>query len=185
MGWFEKAPTRPGSFSVDEGVKVDFSCGNLYCIGDPQYYYEGYKFAFENNQYDYRTRSGILGDKAMIDGEKGYTPGGTSGLFQWFKDLDPTKVGSMYIGVANGSHGAFSRLDKDQCLGEAADIVDFSGTVNGGWSALSQEEWTYLTSGRTDANKLYNLNVTVNGVNGAVIAPDDWDTTNYPIVGTS
>lgn len=43
-----------------------------------------------------------------------------------------------------------------------------------GWDLLTDEEWNYLRNTRSNASNKYRVNVTVRGVHGLVIVPDDW-----------
>jgi len=49
------------------------------------------------------------------------------------------------------------------------------------WSVLSTSEWQYLLQERPQAAYRSCLNVTVSGVTGAFLVPDDWDISAYPI----
>ena len=68
--------------------------------------------------------------------------------------------------------------------GNPDDYTDFhewgaNAICNGGnadslWRTLTHDEWHYLLNTRTNAYKLQNLG-SVNGVNGLIILPDDWE----------
>lgn len=185
-GTFEnKSLVLPGIFSISDKSRVQFSRGNLVCMSnldDP--WGDSFTFTFENNQYDYRCRSGVQYDYAIIDGKPSFTPGGTSGFFQWVSEnaADNYWEWNYAKSYVYDSCGGFTEINKKDCTGKDTDVVDFS-RIGDGWSAPSHEEWRYLTSKRTNANLLFRTNVSVNGVDGALIAPDDWDTSRYPIVG--
>lgn len=104
--------------------------------------------------------------------------------------------------LARECFGAFSyhsRLSEYTFFwdGLRTDEVDFGKAFgpNSQWFTPSQAEWSFLIgynsttgecdnkSGRPNATKLCNSHVVVNGVSGMLLAPDDWDFTNTPIVG--
>ena len=49
------------------------------------------------------------------------------------------------------------------------------------WSVLSGSEWRYLLQERPQAPYRSFLNVTVSGVTGALLLPDDWDLSAHPM----
>lgn len=160
---------------VDKTIyKIEFAGGNLYCNNA-----SGYKYYFENNQWENRAMVAVGADKALLlqDGNiVTSTPESTSGLFQWQ--------------TAEG-YGAFSKTELTKLSGSSADVLDWGDAYDGpgGWRTLTNNEWaytielrkvkgksgygnsciwTYVDTGyKKDGAKVY--------MNGVLLFPDNWD----------
>ena len=146
------APATPakriGVFSVEKDKQVSFSQGNL------QYVQYRDEWRFAENQYDYigagNVKNGALADK--ID------------LFGWSGEDN------------NAPYGISTSTNNADYAGE---FVDWGSNVIQGdtantWRTLSKGELEYLIKGRKNASNL-RAAAQVNGVNGMVLLPDDWE----------
>ena len=173
-----------GKFTINaDGDRVYFSKGNLYCTrtddGADGY---TYSFAFETNQYDYRTiNDGTIVGKCVIGGEeKDTTPENTSGLFQW--NLDDVGEGKGYGAFTNGEVSKTTPATLD--WGEAYNAQH----AGENWTTLKISEWNYLTktrkvNGDTDFGKTCQW-VKYNGEWGLIIYCDGYDKTQYKTYAT-
>lgn len=59
--------------------------------------------------------------------------------------------------------------------------------TEGRWYTLTQEEWTYIISGRSTDSGMYYVRATVNDVPGVLLFPDNWDPDiyNFESINTS
>ena len=144
-----------GLFSVAANKKVRFSMGNL------QFNPKKYEFRFALHQYDR-----IGNDNTKIapnyDGWIDLFGYGTSG----YMGCEPTETntGNQYrqddIANTNYDWGVYNPISN-------------GGNKEGLWRTLTKEEWNFLFSGRANAAKLL-AKACVNGINGAIILPDDF-----------
>ncbi len=167
----------PGLFSVGEGKQVYFSKGNL------QYRATTRTWRFAEHQYD------IVG----LDNNKiSETYDGWIDLFGW--------------GTSGYDHGAVNWQpwsgNKDtqsnalhRAYGEAScDLSDHSGKADWGYSAISnggneehlwhtpsRDDWAYLFFVRNTASGVRFAKACVNGVNGLLLLPDNWDVSTYQL----
>ena len=168
----------PGHFSINDTLQVQFSQGNL------QYQASTDTWRFAGNQYDY-----VGADNANISA----TYEGWIDLFGW--------------GTSGYNHGAvcyqpwsISTSPYDYyAYGQAANhLYSESGQAdwgynpisNGGneehlWRTMTREEWTYLLSSRNTSSGMRYAMASVNGVNGIILFPDEWDESIAPISGSS
>lgn len=169
---------------VDKTIyQIEFAGGNLYCNNA-----SGFKYYFENNQWENRAMVAVGADKALLlqDGNiVETTPESTSGLFLWYraddKPLDP----------ANYGYGAFTKDILGTLSGSSADVLDWGDAYDGpgGWRTLTNNEWAYTielrkvkgksgygnsciwtkvyTGYKKDGEKVY--------MNGVLLFPDNWD----------
>lgn len=161
----------PGKFSISATDYVQFSKGNLFCTRSGSEGSYTYKFGFESHQYDCRSRYGYDGDKAMIDGSEKETPVNTSGLFQW----------NCVNGVIPPDYGAFTKNTSAALTGDATDLLEFGNSIDGpfDWITLSLSDWEYIFKKRQNSANLYKLKVEVCGMNGLILAPDDYSGTIF------
>ena len=157
----------PGLFSVSATQQVHFSQGNL------QYQASTGTWRFAEHQYDCvgsansnisSTYSGWIdlfgwGTSGWNSGAYCYQPWSTSIAYS---DYCP---GGSYT---NGLTGAYAE----------ADWAWHNAISNGGnaahqWRTLTQSEWTYLLSSRTNALSKRGTG-SINGVGGLIILPDSW-----------
>ena len=149
------------------GKKVEFSKGNLQAIigaSPTNYIATASSWKLAEHQYD------MIGNTA---GNNSFAVGSTVDLFGWVGDsadydsyglCTNTSYNNAYYGTV-GSEG----LKTD--WGSIPDVIDLLGS---GWRVLTSEEWNYLLSYRSNrANP-----VTVCGVTGLLILPDDWSWPN-------
>jgi serine/threonine protein kinase len=167
----------PGLFSVGEGKQVYFSKGNL------QYRATTRTWRFAEHQYD------IVG----LDNNKiSETYDGWIDLFGW--------------GTSGYDHGAVNWQpwsgNKDtqsnalhRAYGEAScDLSDHSGKADWGYNAISnggneehlwhtpsRDDWAYLFFVRNTASGVRFAKACVNGVNGLLLLPDNWDVSTYQL----
>lgn len=145
-------------FTVNgEGKKVYFSMGNLtYEVGE----------------------NGAPGKWKFYGEQTGYDP------FQYNDKL----ISLFTWGYGSWSTDPATTLHLTGTFSDATDwgrqvAIDNGGNQAGLWRTLSQDEWLYLISQRDGVtnggkDKLWNL-VTVQGVNGAIIYPDDYTGSYY------
>ena len=138
-----------GKFSVSRNKRVYFSQGNL------QYQASTDTWRFANNQWDTTgyTKAWSSSDYA-----------GWMSCFAWGTGDDPTK-----IGPPNSDYPFFN---------------DWGNNVicNGGdkkWYTLTIKEWDYVLNKRKTQSGARFAKAIVNGINGVIILPDDWDISNY------
>ncbi len=140
-----------------DGKRVRFSKGSLYHVGDEA----SLGWAFEDNQYDFRTWAGF---GAVIGGVSGTTPDGHVGLFYWSKD-----AAAAFADDYDGQGSATS---------DVSFVDSIESIIGSGWRLLSVSEWDYLTSGAGDRKGKLGLAVirlpSSASVCGMVILPDDW-----------
>lgn len=139
-----------GKFSVAPGKQVRFSQSNL------QYHDEAAAhndyFAFAELQYTIIGKEGNEGtDKVPC----------TLDLFGWGTANYPRKTSTD-----NGDYATFTDWGNNP--------IRNGGNEANLWRTLTKDEWVYLFHERTNAEKLFGLG-SVNGVNGTIILPDDWD----------
>lgn len=142
-----------GEFSVSADKKVHFSQGNLVATIDASGAPTAWKFSA--HQYD-----------CLGEGGANKTIGATAGdvdLFGWSTSTNGGTSTTDNYGIKT------STTNSDY----SGDFYDWGKAVGDGntWRTLSKDEWTYLFSNHS---KKW---VTVNGVNGYVIAPDGFEGT--------
>lgn len=139
-----------GVFSVSADKQVQFSAGNL------QYTQSTKTWSFAAQQYEAIGKANVanvaLADK--ID------------LFGW------SSTGTAQWGIS---------ISKDNA-DYSGDFADWGQNIGNGttWRTLTDDEWTYLLSTRTNANELKGvarINLNADGseyANGLILLPDNW-----------
>ena len=170
-----QAPIKDGAilaaFSVSDSTKVYFSQGNL------QYQASSKTWRFAEHQWDFVGDSingnvyekGVKSDNAKISSSYD----GWIDLFGW----GTSGYNSVYPYSNNNYAYAFDGETTD-IAGTNYDWGVYNAISNGGnqvgqWRTLTQSEWNYVISNRTDARYLRGT-ATVNGVNGLILLPDNW-----------
>lgn len=145
-----------GLFSVASNKKVRFSMGNL------QFNPKKYEFRFALHQYD---RIGEDNSKIApnYDGWIDLFGYGTSG----YMGCEPTEASTTS-----------NQYPQDNIANTNYDWGVYNPISNGGnkeglWRTLTNKEWEFLFNGRANAAKL-RAKACVNGINGAIILPDDF-----------
>ena len=139
---------RIGVFSVAKDRQVSFSQGNL------QYVRNQDVWKFADKQYEY------IGARNVKDGQLA----NRIDLFGWSgKD-------------SNAPWGVSTSTNNADYAGEFVDwgVNEIQGDAANTWRTLTIEEWEYLIVTRRNAAALHGV-AAVNGVNGIVILPDDWE----------
>ena len=160
-------------FSVSENSLVNFSQGNL------QYQASTNTWRFATNQYDYvgeanqsisQTYSGWIdlfgwGTSGYNHGAVCYQPWSTS-----------TNESDYYV---YGQY-TFNLYDQTGQADWGYNAISNGGNQeNSGWRTLTRDEWGYLLNSRNTANGIRYAKAQVNGVNGVIILPDDWNADYY------
>ena len=167
-------PTLPegaleGLFSVSENAQVRFSQGNL------QYQASTGTWRFAENQADYigegnanvgETYNGWIdlfgwGTSGYNHGANAYQPWNTS---ENYKD---------YYAYGDAHNHLFDQSGQADWGYNA--IGNGGNTENAGWRTMRHEEWKYLMEERATTSGMHFANACVDGTNGMLLFPDDWD----------
>ena len=168
----------PGHFSINDTLQVQFSQGNL------QYQASTNTWRFAGNQYDY-----VGADNANIsatyEGWIDLFGWGTSGYNHGAVCYQPWSIStSPYDYYAYGQPANHLYSESGQ-----ADW-GYNPISNGGneehlWRTMTREEWTYLMSSRVTPSQMYYVLARVNGVDGIIIFPDEWDASIITLTGVN
>ena len=185
-----------GLFSVSETKQVYFSKGNL------QYKPSTKTWLFAEHQWDFvdcvgcreygsETRVGTVRESRNDDVSETYdhwidefgwatsgfdhgaicyqpwaTCPGPENYFPYGKDMYNLRDS---IGTADWGYNAISN----------------GGNETGQWYTLSHEEWEYLLFSRQTASGIRYAKAKVNGVEGVILTPDDWDGSVFALVNVN
>ena len=167
-----------GVFSVSDSDKVNFSQGNLQYIGSAATPY--WKFA--DNQWDYFGED-QNGDVYNIDrdlfgwGTSGYDHGAV--CYQpWSTDQNDGRY-SAYGG------DYYNLYDQSGKADWGYNPISNGGNSVNQWRTMSANEWGYIFNTRNTESGVRFAKAVVNGVNGVVLLPDNWRTSNYVLNNTN
>ena len=148
------------AFSVSADKQIYFSQGNL------QYQASTGTWRFAEHQYDM-----IGDDNANISSTNsgwidlfGWGTSGYNGKNPYMTSTDYSDYGDGYNDIAGTNYdwGVYNKISN-------------GGNQAGQWRTLTQSEWNYLISGRSQASRLMGQG-RVNNVNGLILLPDGWET---------
>ena len=168
----------PGLFSVSATQQVHFSQGNL------QYLASMNIWKFAENQYDY-VGEGNANVSPTYNGFIDLFGWGTSGYNHGavcYQPWSTTKTYADYYAYGNPNYNLNDQTGK-------ADW-GFNAILNGGnaehqWRTLSTEEWVYVFETRNTSSGIRYAMAQVNGVNGIMLLPDNWNSSTYNLNNTN
>ena len=166
-----------GLFSVSENDKVYFSKGNL------QYHASSNTWRFAENQWDC-VGNGNSNISSSYSGWIDLFGWATSGYYYDGTCHYPWTCSPTGNYVAYGNH--YANLDDE--TGQADwgyNAISNGGNRIGQWRTLSEDEWEYLVLTRNTASGIRFAKATVNGVNGVILLPDDWNSSVYGLRNTN
>ena len=164
-----------GLFAINaNGDQVYFSKGNL------QYKASSRTWRFAENQYDYEgdANSNISSTyDGWIDlfgwGTSGWNPGN-----KYYRPWDSNNSNGYQYGP-NGNYnlmGSYARSDWGYY-----NSISNGGNQSRQWRTLTQSEWNYVFGQRNTTSGILYAKAQVNGVNGVILLPDDWNTSYYSL----
>lgn len=183
---FEAVETVPegainGQFSINaNGMQVLFSQGNLQYIGSASTPY--WKFA--DHQWDCLGDNGQGSDSQTVDrdlfgwGTSGYDHGAVC-----YQPWSTSESNSDYY-VYNNRYSELYSSTGQADWGYNA-ISNGGNQENSGWRTLTRNEWAYIFDGRNTASGIRFAMGNVNGVDGLILLPDNWDASTYPLNKTN
>ena len=167
-----------GVFSVGSTKKVRFSKGNL------QYQATKNTWRFAENQYDYigSDNSNISSSyNGWIDlfgwGTSGYNHGAVC-----YQPWSTSTTSSDYY--AYGSY-TYNLNDQNGKADWGYNAISNGGNTTNTWYTLTRDEWVYVFNTRSTASGIKYAKAQVNGINGVILLPDDWNTSTYSLNSTN
>ena len=164
-----------GKFTInDEGDQIYFSRSNLQCI--PNYG----SWSFDVHQYDY-----IGSDNSHISSSYIHP----IDLFGWgtsyqihgavcYQPWSTSTNGADYYAYGNVQYNLYDQTGKADW---GYNSISSGGNQQNQWRTLTKSEWLYVVFNRTTSSGIRYAKAKVNGVNGLILLPDDWNPTNYPL----
>ena len=167
-------------FSVNDGLQVYFSQGNLQYIGSASTPY--WKFA--EHQWDYLgTATGQNSENQDVD--RDLFGWGTSGYNHGARYYQPWCTGSSsYDYKAYGQFG-YSLYDQTGQADWGYNPISNGGNQENMWRTLTVEEWTYVLDTRSTVSGIRYAMATVNNVDGLILLPDDWNASTFSLNATN
>ena len=171
--------TINGVFSVGENSYVSFSQGNL------QYQASTDTWRFAENQWDYvgwansnisQTYDGWI--DLFCWGTSGYNHGATA-----YQPWSTSTSNSSYYAYGSSSYNLNSQTG--QADWGYNPISNGGNQENSGWRTLTQSEWYYVFNTRTTLTGVRYAKARVNGINGVIILPDNWNNTNFVLFNSN
>ena len=164
-------------FSVSSTKKVLFSHGNLRATTTDLGAH--WTWSFATNQWDKiggkdQSGSGAQTGNNYINGNGTVSANGTVDLFGW-------STAATHLGIHNSTdNNTYSGNFVD--WGSASEVT---ATIGTGWRTLTQSEWWYLLSPsgshRTTTSGMLYYKAQVNGVNGLIVFPDNWNNSYHSL----
>lgn len=166
-----------GKFTVNSnGDQVRFSQGNLQYIGSASTPY--WKFA--DKQWETLGNNGQGSTNQYVDrdlfgwGTSGYNHGAVC-----YQPWSTSQTNSDYYAY-NSQYRDLNYSTGQADWGYNA-IRNGGNQENSGWRTLTNDEWTYILNGRNTASGIRFAMGNVNGVDGLILLPDNWDASTYTL----
>lgn len=166
-----------GFFSVAVDRQVQFSKGNL------QYQASSNTWRFAEHQWD------VVGED---NNNISQSYNGWIDLFGW--GTSGWNNGNTYYqpwdyNNANAEYGPVGKFDLVDDFANS-DWGVYNAISNGGnqpgiWRTMEQMEWDYLLFSRNTVSGIRFAKAQVNGTNGLVLLPDDWNANEFPLNNTN
>lgn len=159
-----------GIYSVSAMDKVYFSQGNL------QYQASTNTWRFAEKQY-YTIGENNTNISSTYSGWIDLFGWGTSGYNNKYPYMTSTNVSDYGDGNNNISEtrydwGVYNRISN-------------GGNEAGLWRTLTRSEWVFLLTTRYTSSGIRFAKAQVNGVNGVILVPDDWNVTTFSLNNTN
>ena len=171
-----------GKFTINaDGDQVYFSKGNLQYIGSASTPY--WKFA--DNQWDcFGTTTGQNSADQNVDRDLfGWGTSGWNNGNIYYQPYDTEWFWDGELGYGYGPTDGTYIYDLEGDYANA-DWGVYNAIANGGntpnlWRTLHWEEWRYVFNTRNTTSGIHYAKAQVNGVNGVILLPDDWNSSVY------
>lgn len=159
-----------GVYSVSATNKVCFSRGNL------QYQASTNTWRFAEKQYC------LIGEN---NNNINSTYSGWIDLFGWgtsgFNNKYPYLTSTSCVDYGNGEYDiACTKYDWG-----VYNRISNGGNQIGLWRTMTIAEWMFLFNGRNTSSGISFAKAQVNGVDGVILVPDDWDDTTFYLNNTN
>ena len=165
-----------GLFTINaNGDQVYFSKGNLQYIGSASTPY--WKFA--DNQWDVFGANGQNTEASDVD--RDLFAWGTSGYDHGAICYQPWSMSTNTAHYYVYGNSAYNLYDQTGKADWGYNVISNGGNQENLWRTLMQTEWDYVMYRRSNAANLRYW-AQVNGVNGMILLPDNWDNTIYTFV---
>jgi serine/threonine protein kinase len=165
----------PGLFSVAEGRQVLFSKGNL------QYQATTGTWRFTEHQSDFVGRDNEKRSETYsgwIDLFGWASSGYDHGAVNWQPWCGNTIVQSNALHLAYGSL-QLNLYDQTGKADWGCNAISNGGNEENQWRTPRRDEWVYLLFVRNTASGVRFAKARVDGVNGLVLLPDNWNVATY------
>ena len=159
-----------GIYSVSAMDKVYFSQGNL------QYQASTNTWRFAEKQY-YTVGENNCNISSTYSGWIDLFGWGTSGYNNKYPYMTSTNYGDYGDGSNNISG---TRYDWG-----VYNMISNGGNQAGLWRTLTRAEWDFLLTTRYTSSGIRYAKGQVNGVNGVILVPDDWNVTTFNLNNTN
>jgi len=161
-----------GLFSVSESQQVYFSQGNL------QYQASTNTWRFAENQWDcLRLENANI--SSSYDGWIDLFGWGTSGYDHGavcYQPWSTSTSGSDYYAYGSSSYNLYDQTGKADW---GYNAISNGGNTENHWRTLTSDEWSYLIFNRDTPSGIRFAKAIVNGIEGLVVLPDNWDSSIY------
>lgn len=163
-----------GLFTINyAGDQVYFSQGNL------QYQASTDTWRFAEHQWNYIGRDNHRASPTF-EGWIDLFSWGTSGHDHGAVCYQPWSTGGQFDHAAYG-HDDYNLYDENGQADWGCNAISNGGNQEGLWRTLKLPEWRYVLKNRETTSGILFAKAVVNGVNGVVFLPDDWDSTYYSL----
>ena len=193
----EEVPTIPegainGLFTINaNGDQVYFSQGNL------QYQASTNIWRFAENQWDYvgdvnlgTVYEGVIkcNNELVSQSYSGWIDlfgWGTSGYNHGAVCYQPWSTSANNDNYSVYGNSNYNLFDSNGQADWGYNAISNGGNTENIWRTLTQFEWNFLFNTRSTISGIRYAKATVNGVNGAILLPDNWDASVYALSETN
>ena len=168
-----------GLFTINEdGDQVYFSQGNL------QYQASTNTWRFAENQWDY---IGENNDNISptYNGWIDLFGWGTSGYNHGANCYQPWSTNLTHSDYYAYGYYYYNLNDQNDKADWGYNQISNGNNINNQWRTLTNLEWNYVVNTRNTISGIRYAKANVNGINGVILLPDDWNSGTYSLSNTN
>jgi hypothetical protein len=182
--------TNPSSAPVPEGAVsgkfiINSNCDRVYFSqGNLQYQASTNTWRFAENQWNYvGDANGNISE--TYDGWIDLFSWGTSGYNHGAMCYQPWSTSTNYSDYYAYGEYTYNLYDQTGKADWGYNVISNGDNTEAQWRTLTKDEWLYVFFSRPTLSGIRYAKATVDGVNGFVLLPNDWDASTFDLNNTN